>query len=141
MEEPPLPVMPGIPPGDQREPQGTVHDEIPVQDEDHDDETPEEETPVDPGSVPFTVTTSETEITVESVPELKRLLKKRLIFTYDEITHPTIPEESLSVGEFLERARKAGSRRAMWFWGVPLLAAAAAAALELKDVIDLVPWF
>ncbi len=141
MEEPALPVMPEIPPDEEPGPAVTVQDEVQAPDEDNEDEATEKEAQVDPRTVPFVVTTSETEITVESVSELKRLLKKRLIFTYDEISHPTIPEESLSVGEFLERARKAGSRRVMWFWGVPLLAVAAAAVLELTGVIEVVPWF
>jgi len=93
------------------------------------------------GSVPFTVVTAETEITVESVQELKRLVKKRLIFSYDEISHPSIKEESISVGEYLEGLRKRAGRKKMWLWAVPAILIAAAITLELTGVVEIVPWF
>lgn len=91
--------------------------------------------------VPFTVISAESDITVESSAELRRLLKKRVIRSYDEIRHPSIKTESTSVGEYLDTLRKTGSRKAMWIVGPPLVAAAVVCALELAGVIDYLPWF
>lgn len=95
----------------------------------------------DDGGVPFTVTTTETEITVESVSELKRLLKKRVIFSYDEISHPTIETDSISVGEYLEGLRKKADRKKIWIWAGLAAVVTAAVAMELTHVVELVPWF
>lgn len=94
----------------------------------------------DAGEAFYTVVTGESNITVESTAELKRLLKKRLIFTYDEIKHHSFSEESISVGEFLEKERKQGKKRLLWIWSVPVLAAVAA-ALEIAGVMEIIPWF
>lgn len=89
----------------------------------------------------LTVTTAENEITVESVSELKRLLRRRAIFSYDEISHPDNPDRTLSVGEYLEELRRAGKKKAFWIWGSAAAAVAAYCALELTGVIETVPWF
>ncbi len=116
-KEPPAP-EPEEPPG-----------ETPEQEEEPDQ--PDAEAPSGTDIVPYTVVTADNEITVESVSELKRLLKKRLLFSYDEIKHPDISEESLSVGEFLDRLRTRGKKRALWIWGTLTVAISAVAALEL----------
>jgi hypothetical protein len=93
------------------------------------------------GEPPYKVATAETEITVESVSELKRLLKKRVKFSYDEVKHPSIREESISVGEYLETLRRSGRKRTAWIWGSLAVAVAGVCALELSGVIEIVPWF
>lgn len=108
-------------------------------------EEPDSESETEPeaessGDAFYTVLTGESSINVESVSELKRLLKKRLIFTYDEIRHPSLSEESVSVGEYLEKMRKQGNRRLWWIFTLPVLAAVAA-GLDLTGVLEIFPWF
>lgn len=116
-----------------------IHSEKQEIAEQQQDEEPEIARRMD-GEVPFTVITAETEVTVESVPELKRLLKKRVIFSYDDIKHPTIGEETVSVGEYLEKLRKSGKKRAIWMWAILTAFAAAFCLLELTEVINVVEW-
>ncbi len=142
VEEDYLPEMPSqsessIPPAEEP-PVSNIEEEAEPSPEREDDS---EVDPVSGSEVPFTVTTAETEITVESVSELKRLLKKRVIFSYDEITHPDISEKSLSVGEYLEELRRTGKKRAVWIWGIATVAVTAFCALELTGVIEIIPWF
>ncbi|PIE52511.1 hypothetical protein CSA37_04560 [Candidatus Fermentibacteria bacterium] len=86
----------------------------------------------------FTVVTAESEIMVESAAELKKLLKRRQIYSYDVIRHPSIKLEGMSVGEYLE-IRQSGKKK---FFLLLLIPAAAAifAALEYAQVVDAVTW-
>jgi hypothetical protein len=90
--------------------------------------------------VPFTVVSGNSETTVQSVFELKHLLRKKLIFSYDEIKHPSITEETLSVGEYLEKLRSPDRTPVFWIlWGL-LAAVVAVFALEYFQVLDIVTW-
>jgi hypothetical protein len=90
--------------------------------------------------VPYTVVSGNSETAVESITQLKHLLRKKMVFSYDEIKHPSIAEETLSVGEFLEKRKLSGESLVFkLLWGVPA-AAAIAFALEYLKVVDLVSW-
>lgn len=90
--------------------------------------------------VPYTVISGNSEMAIESVAKLKSILKKKMIFSYDEIRHPSITEESVSVGEFLESLRSPGKSPAFWiFWGLAG-ALATVSALEYIEVLDFVTW-
>ena len=90
---------------------------------------------------PFTVISGDSEMTIESVPKLKSLLKRKLIFSYDEIKHPTISEETISVGEYLDSLKSSGKRPVYWTLGGLVLAAAAVSVLDLLGIWEIIPWF
>ncbi len=91
-------------------------------------------------SVPYTVVSGNSETAVESIAQLKHLLRNKMIFSYDEIKHPSITEETISVGEFLEKRKLSGESLVFkLLWGVPA-AAAVAFALEYLKVVDFVSW-
>jgi len=91
-------------------------------------------------SVPYTVLSGNSETAVESITQLKHLLRKKMIFSYDEIKHPSIREETISVGEFLEKRKLSGESLVFkLLWVVPA-AAAIAFALEYFKVVDFVSW-
>ena len=90
---------------------------------------------------PFTVISGDSEMTIESVTKLKSLIKKKLIFSYDEIKHPMIDEETISVGEYLDSLKSSGKRPVYWILGGLVLAAAAVTALDLLDIWEIIPWF
>lgn len=147
IEEEYLPEMPvqdepssSSPPGAEPPLKSGVEADEPDEDQDpvQEEETGEKKLQSD---IPFSVFTAETEITVESVSELKRLIKKRVIFSYDEITHPSISGEAVSVGEYLEKLRKSGKSRIIWIWGTVTAAVATVVILELTGVIEIIPWF
>ena len=89
--------------------------------------------------VPYTVISGNSETAVESITQLKHLLKKKMIFSYDEIKHPSITEETLSVGEFLEKQRSPGGGLVLKLFLGVLAAAAVAIALDYF-VVDFIPW-
>jgi hypothetical protein len=87
---------------------------------------------------PFTVLTGDSEITVESAARLRKLVKERRIFGYDQLTHPSIGGDGISVGEYLDSQRS--GRRWLWLLFILPVAAAAFAALEHFGVTDFVQW-
>lgn len=88
----------------------------------------------------YTVVSGNSEITIESLIKLRRLLKNRMIYSYDEIRHPSISEEAISVGEYLDSLQSNGKKTAFWIlWGVAG-SAAVVAALEYFSILDLVAW-
>lgn len=134
--------LPDIPkPEEPPAPEPDERPEVTPEEEEEGPDHPDTETPAGTDIIPYTVVTADNEITVESVSELKRLLKRRVLFSYDEIKHPEITDESLSVGEFLDRLRTRGKKRALWIWGTLTVAISAVAALELTGVIEIIPWF
>ncbi|MCK5786436.1 MAG: hypothetical protein KAH54_07745 [Candidatus Sabulitectum sp.] len=103
-----------------------------VNEEDHDDEEAEE--------APYIVISGDSEMAIESVAKIKSLLRKRMIFSYDEVRHPSISEERTSVGELLESMRLPGRNPMFWvFWGLAGTAVVAA-ALEYFKVLDFFTW-
>jgi hypothetical protein len=89
--------------------------------------------------VPYTVISGNSETAVESIIQLKHLLKKKMIFSYDEIKHPSITEETISVGEFLEKQKSSGGSLVLKLFLGVLVAAAVAVALDYF-VVDFIPW-
>ncbi len=93
----------------------------------------------------FTVISGNSEMTIESLAKVRALLKKKLIFSYDEIKHHSIDEEYVSVGEYLNSVKTV--RHGKWFWMLIVLGVIAiVAGLELFGVItipgvDLKTWF
>ena len=92
------------------------------------------------GEVPYIVISGDSEMAIESVAKIKSLLRKRVIFSYDEVRHPSIAEERTSVGEFMESMMP--SRRNPMFWILWGLAGTAVivAALEYFEVLDFFTW-
>ena len=90
---------------------------------------------------PFTVVSGDSEMTIESVSKLKSLLKKKIIYSYDEIKHPKIHEETISVGEYLDSLKSSGKHTVSWILGGLILAAAVVSALDLLGVWEIIPWF
>ncbi|MCD4707413.1 MAG: hypothetical protein K8S62_06720 [Candidatus Sabulitectum sp.] len=90
--------------------------------------------------VPYIVISGDSEVTIESVAKLKSLIKKKVIFSYDQVRHPSITEETISVGELLDSFKS--SKRSPIFWILCGLAgvAAVASALEYFKVLDFVTW-
>ncbi len=91
--------------------------------------------------VPYTVISGDSEVTIESVAKLKSQLKEKMIFSYDEISHPSITEETISVGEFLESLKSPRKGPMFWILWAFFIAAAAVLALDLLEVQDIIPWF
>ncbi len=93
----------------------------------------------------FTVISGNSEMTIESLTKVRALLKKKLIFSYDEIKHHSIDEEYISVGEYLDSVKTV--HHGKWFWMLIALGVIAiVTGLELFDVItipgvDLKTWF
>ncbi len=90
---------------------------------------------------PFIVFSGDSEMTIESVTKLKSLIKKKLIYSYDEIKHSTINEETVSVGEYLDSLKPSGKRPVLWIFGGVLLTAVAVSALDLFGIWEIIPWF
>ncbi len=90
--------------------------------------------------IPYTVVSSNSEMTIESVKKIRSLLKMKLIFSYDEIKHPSITEETLSVGEYLDSLRSPKKGLIFWLLLALSLGVVAFAALEYFRVVDLFTW-
>ncbi len=101
------------------------------------DETFEEE-------IPYTVISGNSEMTIESVAKLKSLLKKKLVFSYDEIRHPSIDEETISVGEFLAGLKSDKKSPLLWILVGIFLVILAVVVNHLVEVpflpVDLLSW-
>lgn len=89
---------------------------------------------------PYTVVSGNSEMTIESVAKLRSLLKKKMIFTYDEIKHPSISEETISVGEFLDSLKSPGKGVIFWILWTLFVAAISFGALEYFDILDFFAW-
>ncbi len=148
VEDESLPEMPEHSPGD------TIESDKPVLQEEQPEGEKEATLPGQPFSeiidiaeehdetqeVPYTVISGDSEVTIESAAKLKSLLRKRIIFSYDEVRHPSITEGTTSVGEFVESLKS--PKKSLMFWillGVTG-AVAAAFALEYFKVLDFVSW-
>jgi len=92
-------------------------------------------------NMPYTVVSGNSEMTIESVKKIRALLKKKMIFSYDEIRHPDIVEEALSVGEFLDGLKSPKKGPIFWILWALFIAAATVSALDLLDVKEIIPWF
>ncbi len=90
---------------------------------------------------PYTVISGDSEMTIESVAKLKSLLKEGLIFGYDEVKHPSIDEETISVGELLESLKPSGKGPLFWIVSGIVSAAIVVSALDLLNIWEVVPWF
>ncbi len=151
IEEEPLPEMPV------RRPNRIVFEDEPVVSEDHPEEkedaslqgqsfseitevTVNESTADETEEVPYTVVSGNSEMTIESVAKLRSLLKKKMIFTYDEIKHPSISEETISVGEFLESLKSPGKGVIFWILWTLLIAVVSFGALEYFKILDFFTW-
>lgn len=90
--------------------------------------------------VPYTVISGDSEMTIESFSKLKSLLKKKVIFSYDEVRHPSITEEHTSVGELVESLKSSGRRLMFWvLWGLAG-SVVIAFSLEYFKILDFVSW-
>ena len=117
-----------------------VKEEDKDKDEDEEEDEDEDEDEEEAVEVPYIVISGDSEITVESAAKIKALLKKRVIFSYDEVRHPSLTEERTSVGELLESLNLPGRNPLFWvLWGLAG-AAAAVAALEFFEVLDFFTW-
>lgn len=90
--------------------------------------------------IPYTVVSCDSEMTIESVKKIRSLLKMKMIFSYDEIRHPSITEETLSVGEYLDSLRSPKKGPIFWLLLVLLAGAIAFAALEYFGQLDFFTW-
>jgi hypothetical protein len=97
-------------------------------------------TPENNIKLPFTVVSGDSELAIESVAKLRALLKRREIYSYDELRQSGVTDGSTSVGEFLARSKKRKSPFYWIMWGL-FVAASAVSALELADVLSIIPWF
>ncbi|MCK5842481.1 MAG: hypothetical protein KAH31_09955 [Candidatus Sabulitectum sp.] len=90
--------------------------------------------------IPYTVVSSNSEMTIESVKKIRSLLKMKMIFSYDEIKHPSITEETLSVGEYLDSLRSPKKGLIFWLLLILLAGVIAFAALEYFGQLDFFTW-
>ncbi|MCK5034454.1 MAG: hypothetical protein KAS73_01065 [Candidatus Sabulitectum sp.] len=90
--------------------------------------------------IPYTVVSRNSEMTIESVKKIRSLLKMKMIFSYDEIRHPSITEETLSVGEYLDSLRSPKKGVIFWLLLVLIAGVIAFAALEYFGQLDFFTW-
>ncbi|MEA3265979.1 MAG: hypothetical protein U9P42_03430 [Candidatus Fermentibacteria bacterium] len=108
---------------------------------DVDEEDPEEiSEEVKTEEIPYTVVSNSSEMTIESVKKIRSLLKKEMIFSYDEIKHPSITEETLSVGEYLDSLRSPKKGPIFWLLLVLLAGVVTFAVLEYFGQLDFFTW-
>lgn len=90
--------------------------------------------------LPFTVISGDSEIAVESAAKLRTLLRRKDIYSYDELKHASFNDEVISVGEYL-CSLKTGKNPFYWVFGSLFIAGVTVSVLELLEVLDIIPWF